>query len=62
MKGLGGFTGLSGVMVVYIFAVGLTVYTAPVLIAVANALLPVVVVAAVAIALLRLLFIRTRRW
>lgn len=49
-------------MVAYIFAVGLTVYTAPVLIAVANALLPFVVVVAVVIGLLRLLFVRTRRW
>ncbi len=62
MKGLSGFTGLSGVLVAYIFAVVLTVHAAPVLIAVSNALLPVVVVIAVAVGLLRLLFVRTRRW
>lgn len=62
MKGLSGFTGLSGVLVAYIFAVVLTVHAAPVLIAVANVLLPVVLVVAVAIALLRLLFVHTRRW
>jgi hypothetical protein len=60
--GLSGLTGISGVLIAYIFAVVLTVQAAPVLIAVANALLPVVLVAAVAVALLRLLFIHTRRW
>lgn len=62
MKGLNGLTGLGGVLAAYCFAVVLTVQAAPILIAVANALLPVVVLVAVAIALLRLLFVHTRRW
>lgn len=62
MKGLGGLTGISGVMVGYIFAVVLTFHAAPVLIAVANAVLPVILVAGGVIALLRLLFVYTRRW
>lgn len=49
-------------MVGYIFAVVLTFHAAPVLIAVANAVLPVILVAGGVIALLRLLFVYTRRW
>jgi len=60
--GLNGLTGASGVLLVYCLAIVLTVKTAPVLIAVSNALLPVIVVAGVVIALLRLLFVYTRRW
>lgn len=62
MKGLGGLAGPSSVLVVYIFAVVLTVHAAPVLVAVADAVLPVILVAGVVIALLRLLFVYTRRW
>ncbi len=62
MKGLGGLAGPSSVLVAYIFAVVLTVQAAPVLVAVADAVLPVILVAGGVIALLRLLFVYTRRW
>ncbi len=60
--GMSGFTGLSGVLIAYIFAVVLTVKAAPILIAVSNSLLPLVVAVFVGIGLLRLLFVHTRRW
>ena len=62
MKGLGGIGGASGVLVAYIFAVVLTVHAAPVLIAVANALLPAAIVVGAVVIVVRLVFARTSRW